>query len=223
MAFSQASYEQLIKNMNIPNSNCDSESESSYGETGNKVTFPFYYELSLFTANPELKAKYVLAAQKVNTLFDDASINESDKYYDAGFDLLVPPTDPKLSVNPGNTLKVDHEVFCAMILYNAEFCTVQNVSYYLYLRSSTATKTPLRLANSVGIIDAGYRGPIVAVLDHLGLNSCNEPFVTEPFQRLVQLCPPNLSYPMCIRVVDTFEDLGGPTVRGAGGFGSTGQ
>jgi len=100
---------------------------------------------------------------------------------------------------------------------------VQNVSYYLYLRSSTATKTPLRLANSVGIIDAGYRGPIVAVLDHLGLNSCNEPFVTEPFQRLVQLCPPNLSYPMCIRVVDTFEDLGGPTVRGAGGFGSTGQ
>ena len=39
------------------------------------------------------------------------------------------------------------------------------VSYYLYPRSSVSTKTPLRLANSVGIIDSGYRGNIKAVFD----------------------------------------------------------
>src|SRR3989338_11445 len=35
---------------------------------------------------------------------------------------------------------------------------IQNLSYYLYARSSLGTKTPLRMANCVGIIDAGYRG-----------------------------------------------------------------
>ena len=36
-----------------------------------------------------------------------------------------------------------------------------NCSYYLYPRSSIS-KTPLRMSNSTGIIDAGYRGEIIA-------------------------------------------------------------
>ena len=37
----------------------------------------------------------------------------------------------------------------------------KNIGYYLYPRSSIS-KTPLILANSVGIIDSGYRGNIKA-------------------------------------------------------------
>ena len=40
--------------------------------------------------------------------------------------------------------------------------------------------------------------------------------------RFVQLCPPNLEYPMKIYIVDNIDSLGVNTVRGDGGFGSTG-
>jgi dUTP pyrophosphatase len=86
----------------------------------------------------------------------------------------------------------------------------------MYPRSSTGLKTPLRLANSVGVIDAGYRGNYIAVFD----NVRTEPFSVEQGQRLVQICPPNLTYPLKVVLVD---DLGAQTLRGEGGFGSTGS
>ena len=89
------------------------------------------------------------------------------------------------------------------------------VGYFLYPRSSTGTKTPLRLANSIGIIDAGYRGNYIAAFDNI-----REPvFTVERLQRLVQICPPNLTYPMRVELVEELEE----TDRGAGGFGSTGK
>ena len=39
-------------------------------------------------------------------------------------------------------------------------------SYMLVPRSSIS-KTPLRMANSIGIIDAGYRGEIMAAVDNI--------------------------------------------------------
>ena len=188
-----------------------------------QTMYPFFYELSICLpadADSNLRGKYEAAARKQNALFDNALLDESDKFYDAGFDLFVPNA---TIVEVGTTVVLNHNVTCAMLLYNTSNSTILNVPYYLYMRSSTATKTPLRLANSVGIIDAGYRGPIMAALDHLGLNNCNDSFKIEPYQRLVQICCPNMSYPFCVRLVDTVADLGGPTQRGTGGFGSTGQ
>ena len=46
--------------------------------------------------------------------------------------------------------------------------------------------------------------------------------VAERHTRLVQLCPPNLTYPMAVRITRSEPDLGGATARGSGGFGSTG-
>ena len=89
------------------------------------------------------------------------------------------------------------------------------VGYFLYPRSSTGTNTPLRLANSIGIIDAGYRGNYIAAFDNI-----REPvFTVDRLQRLVQICPPNLTYPMRVELVEELVQ----TVRGAGGFGSTGK
>jgi dUTP pyrophosphatase len=40
-------------------------------------------------------------------------------------------------------------------------------AFYLYPRSSTGKKTPLRLSNSVGIIDPEYRGELMALVDNI--------------------------------------------------------
>ncbi len=96
--------------------------------------------------------------------------------------------------------------------------------YYLVPRSSI-WKTPLRQANSVGIIDYEYRGVIGAAVDLHFQQSSDNICVENSFQytvkkreRLFQLVMPNLS-PFKIRIVDELTE----TARGEGGFGSTGK
>lgn len=89
----------------------------------------------------------------------------------------------------------------------------EHVSYYLYPRSSIS-KTPLRLANSVGIIDSGYRGTITAAIDNIS----DETYVIQSGQRLFQLCGPTLE-----NVTFELTSELSTTSRGEGGFGSTNQ
>lgn len=88
---------------------------------------------------------------------------------------------------------------------------------YWMLPRSSISKTTMRLANSVGLIDAGYRGEIKAALytSHHGFQN-----TLEHSTRIVQLASPDLLPFDDIKVVD--EIPGGPTLRGEGGFGSTG-
>jgi dUTP pyrophosphatase len=86
-------------------------------------------------------------------------------------------------------------------------------AYWLLPRSSIS-KTPLRLANSMGLIDAGYRGPLIAMVD-----CTTDSYTVEANQRLFQLSNPELLPWKEIRIVS--EIPGGPTLRGEGGFGST--
>ena len=76
------------------------------------------------------------------------------------------------------------------------------------------TKSPLRLANSVGIIDAGYRGNIMGIVDNIS----QEDFMIEAGSRMFQLCSPILS-PISFQLSDELSE----TSRGEGGFGSTGN
>ncbi len=87
-------------------------------------------------------------------------------------------------------------------------------AFYLYPRSSTGSKTPIRLSNSVGIIDAGYRGPLTAILDNIS----DEPFTMKKGERYFQVCAPNLC-PIHFELVHQLSE----TTRGVGGFGSTGN
>jgi dUTPase len=80
------------------------------------------------------------------------------------------------------------------------------------LPRSSISKSGLRLANSVGLIDAGYRGTIKAACDGVAAVEANT--------RLFQLAAPDLLPWDEVRVVA--EIPGGATLRGAGGFGSTG-
>ena len=87
----------------------------------------------------------------------------------------------------------------------------------------------MRLANSVGIIDAGYRGDLIAAVDTIGFFGSTDIWHTwketlsyiKKYDRYFQVCAPDLS-PFLVHIVPTEADLGRPTERGAGGFGSTG-
>jgi len=123
----------------------------------------------------------------------------SGSHPNSGFDLASP-----ISVQASEIFKLDFKVRGAM------YDTDMPIGYYLYARSSIA-KTGLRLANSVGIIDSGYRGNIMAYFDVIKNDTI------EVQQRLVQICAPDLG-PFKVELVDSLDE----TERGEGGFGSTG-
>jgi len=85
-------------------------------------------------------------------------------------------------------------------------------AYYLFPRSSIS-KTPLRMANSIGLIDGGYRGEIMAACDNIKTNE----YTVEKGQRLFQLVATDSSA-ITYELVKSLE----MTTRGTGGFGSTG-
>ncbi len=86
-------------------------------------------------------------------------------------------------------------------------------AFWLLPRSSIS-KTPLRMANSVGLIDAGYRGTL------LGATDFQQEYTVGAGDRYYQIVAADLLPWQAIHVVD--EIPGGPTLRGEGGFGSTG-
>jgi len=86
-------------------------------------------------------------------------------------------------------------------------------AYYLFPRSSIS-KTPLRLSNSIGLIDGGYRGEIMALCDNIK----SFDYTVEKGDRLFQLVAADSS-PISYTLVDNLSD----TTRGTGGFGSTGK
>jgi dUTP pyrophosphatase len=88
-------------------------------------------------------------------------------------------------------------------------------AYWMIPRSSIS-KTPLRLANSLGLIDAGYRGTLIAAVD----NQPAEPFTINLNDRLFQVVNSELLPWDAIEIVSVIP--GGETLRGEGGFGSTG-
>ena len=210
-----------------------------------------YYKLYIYI-NPDVNSKiirlYKNDAHKKNALIDsylEAKNNENsgskdsgseDFCFDAGFDLY---NTESIVSNSCQTIIVDYKIQCAMkVCING---IERYIGYYLYCRSSTGSKTPLRLSNSVGIIDSGYRGNIKACFDNINNSDTNDfdinnsdinnsdiivgsnDFVLKQGERYTQLCPPNLEYPMKVVIVDNISDLGKETIRGYGGFGSSGQ
>lgn len=120
---------------------------------------------------------------------------------DAGLDLFVIN---EQTISAGETTLIHLQIACE---------NTENKPYLVMSRSSIG-KTPLRLANAVGLIDAGYRGEIMAVVDNIK----KEDYTVEPGQRLFQLVAMDGS-PIYFELVEELSD----TTRGGGGFGSTGK
>ena len=82
-------------------------------------------------------------------------------------------------------------------------------------RSGLAAKHGITLVNAPGLIDAGYRGEVRVLL--LNTDSA-EPFDVAPGDRIAQLMVTPFAAPDLVEL----ESLD-RTVRGAGGFGSSGR
>lgn len=84
----------------------------------------------------------------------------------------------------------------------------------VYARSGLACKKGLAPANKVGVIDADYRGEIMVAL----YNHSSQAVEIEPGERVAQL----VITPYLTAVFEETQELS-DTVRGEGGFGSTGR
>lgn len=120
---------------------------------------------------------------------------------DSGLDIYIIENQ---IINPGETIRLKLGISCE---------NLDAKSYFLMPRSSLS-KTPLRLANSVGLIDAGYRGEIMAAVDNIK----DFAYEVEIGQRLFQIVAMDGS-----AIHFELGDHLSETTRGADGFGSTGK
>ena len=160
------------------------------------------------TEHNTLRMFYTVRAEEHN----ERVVN--DRYADSGFDLAV-PIQLNLQKHWGN--KIPLGIHTSMWTQYEDDVNVPQ-AYYLCPRSSIS-KTPMRLSNSVGIIDSGYRGEIMAVVDVIDHNKI--PYELNAMDRHFQICHPSLN-PFKVVIVNSKEELG-ITNRGDGGFGSTGR
>lgn len=167
----------------------------------------------------------------------------NNPYPNAGFDLYIPSN---VITTDNTTVWIDHKVKATM---TERICSCSNNSepntnkptpvknigktpcckretiargYCIYPRSSLS-KTPLMLANHVGIIDSGYSGNLIGAFRHIVSNLPE--FTIEKEIRLLQICHPSL-LPFTIEIVENEQSLFDGienTIRGSGGFGSTGK
>ena len=133
---------------------------------------------------------------------------------DAGLDLFIPED---TLIKAHSTVIINLQIACEGFKTKSPLSwkTEQHhtpTSFYVYPRSSIS-KTPLRMANCVGIIDSGYRGPIMCALDNIS----DIEYVVKRGTRLVQICGPTLE-PVTFKLKTELST----TTRGSGGFGSTG-
>lgn len=123
---------------------------------------------------------------------------------DSGIDLMTPSS---VSVGFLDVGTINFKIRCEM----RDNKTGSNVSYLLIPRSSIV-KTSFQMANSIGLIDAGYRGNIMAKIR--GFSQVEN--IAKENQMLFQICAPDLS-PLSVQLVESLSE----TTRGEGGFGST--
>ena len=142
---------------------------------------------------------------KIKTFSEDihSMYNDHNHFHqgDAGLDLFI--IKDKI-IESGATDRIHLGISCE---------NLEQKPYLLMARSSIS-KTPLRLSNSVGLIDAGYRGEIMAAVDNIKDYS----YTVEKGQRLFQLVSMS-GEAVHFTLVDRLSD----TSRGDGSFGSTGK
>jgi dUTP pyrophosphatase len=160
------------------------------------------------SADDKLVEKYKEAASRHNLDLVEKS------HPDSGFDVYL-PSQTDFIANKASF--INFRIKCKMVK-NVQGASnpAQPSAFYMYPRSSIS-KTRLRLANNVGIIDSGYRGHLGGFFDTIHTQSGES---LDQFHRLVQICTPDLSAFKVIVIDD--EAYLGETERGARGFGSTG-
>ncbi len=139
----------------------------------------------------------------LTNLYDKCSVSYKG---DLGLDLFLPED---MIIAPKSTTFIDLGI-------GVQFDTVDGTrrGYTLCPRSSIS-KTKIRLANSIGIIDAGYNGNIIAAVD----NVSDDEICLKQGERYFQLVFFTFDTPAVVKLCDGLSS----TDRGSNGFGSSGK
>lgn len=141
---------------------------------------------------------------KIKKLSDGAIIPTYGTEFSAGADLYA-LLDEDVVIKPFET-KLIHTGL-AMAIPNG-------LVGLIFARSGLATKSGLAPSNKVGVIDSDYRGEIMVSL----YNQSNEARTVKDGDRIAQIC----FVPYYYASFDVSSNLD-ETIRGEGGFGSTGK
>ena len=140
----------------------------------------------------------------IKKLTETAKLPERGSAYAAGYDLFADLKEA-VEIAPKQTLMINTGV--AMEIPEGYWGGI-------FARSGLSSKEGLRPANCVGVVDADYRGPVCVALHNDG----EVVRTVTPGQKVAQL----VVVPFLAVEFDEVEELS-DTVRGAGGFGSTGK
>jgi len=140
----------------------------------------------------------------IKKLTDTAVLPERGSAYAAGYDLFA-------DVKENVVIKA-HAT--AMIPTGLAMELPEGYWGGIFARSGLASKESLRPANCVGVVDADYRGEVKVALH----NDSDESRMITPRQKVAQL----VVVPFLSVEFDEVKELS-DTVRGVGGFGSTGK
>ncbi len=106
----------------------------------------------------------------------------------------------------------------SVFLFDTGISVQVSEGYYVeVVPRSSIIKTDFVMANSVGVIDPGYRGRIFVPFRYIGVQDSERAAQALLDQRIAQLLVRRLET-CIIEVVETLNE----TERGVGGFGSTG-
>ena len=141
---------------------------------------------------------------KVKKLNEKAVLPTYGSEYAAGADLYA-CLDEAVTINPGETYMV-HTGLAMEI--------PAGYAGLIYPRSGLASKRGLAPANKVGVVDPDYRGEFMVALHNHSLTAQT----IEPGERIAQL----VITPFITANFELTDELS-ETVRGEGGFGSTGS
>lgn len=142
---------------------------------------------------------------KVEKIFDNVPDPIRAHPSDAGLDLhYYTPAEVDVSLTPGASHGFETGLKIALPKRHVGL---------IYVRSSLGAKKNVTLSNSVGVIDADYRGELIVFLTNNG----TEDVTINHGDRVAQLVISPIITP-AVKVVDALDE----TVRGDGGFGSTG-
>lgn len=140
---------------------------------------------------------------KIKKLNDKAVIPTYGSEYAAGADLYACMDEP-VTIDSHETVMIHTGLAMEIPAGYAGF---------IYPRSGLASKRGLAPANKVGVVDPDYRGEFMVALH----NHSEVPQTVEPMERVAQL----VITPFITAEFELADELD-DTVRGAGGFGSTG-
>ena len=141
---------------------------------------------------------------KVKKLREGALLPTYGTAFSAGADLYA-CLEEEITILPGETKKIPTGIAMELPAGTAGL---------IYARSSLGTKKGLAPANKVGVVDSDYRGEFLIFLHNHG----SEPQTICHGDRIAQLVVTPVFTPGFVES-DTLSD----TLRGEGGFGSTGR